>query len=64
MGISKLKDEWGYHNQNIAKDHDLEKILFALKNRLHELGENLPIPTIIGILEILKLEIIKEAEAE
>lgn len=61
--MSKLSSEF----QKLLTPEDsneLEEILLALKDKLLEMGEGLPIPTVIGILEIMKHEIIQDAEGD
>lgn len=41
-------------------DERMESLLQALKAEIYERSEGVPVPSIIGVLEILKLEIIKE----
>jgi hypothetical protein len=41
-------------------DQRLETLLQALKEEIYERGEGIPVPAIVGVLELLKLEIIEE----
>jgi hypothetical protein len=45
-------------------DERMESLLQALKAEIYDRTEGVPIPSIIGVLEILKLEIIKEQTNE
>lgn len=41
-------------------DMRCQNLLIALKDIVYERGKGLPVPSIIGTIEILKLDIIKE----
>jgi hypothetical protein len=41
-------------------DMRLENLLQALKTRIYEQGDGIPVPSILGVLRILEHEIIKE----
>ncbi len=43
-------------------DMRLENLLQALKSEVYKRCEGLPVPAIIGVIEILKLTIIREQE--
>jgi len=45
-------------------DQRLETLLQTLKNEIYERGEGIPVPAIIGVIELLKLEIVKESNDE
>ena len=45
-----------------AGDERLETLLQALRVEIYDRCEGVPIPSIIGVLEILKKEIIEESE--
>ena len=43
-------------------DERMETLLQSVKEEIYKRGVGIPIPSIIGVLEIIKMEILKEQE--
>ena len=43
-------------------DMRCETLFQALKDVIYERGDSLPVPSIVGVIELVKLEIIQEQE--